>query len=43
MPQIALNLPAPNFELVNFKGETIRLADFRNRSIVLLVFNRGFT
>ncbi len=43
MPQVKLNQPAPDFTLQNFKGETIRLSDFKGTSNVLLVFNRGFT
>jgi len=42
MPKVALNTPAPDFTLGDYKGETIRLSDFRNKSNVLLVFNRGF-
>lgn len=42
MPQVSLNTPAPNFTLENFNGETVSLADFRSKSNVLLVFNRGF-
>jgi len=42
MPQISLNTSAPDFTLPNFQGETIRLSDFRDKSNVLLVFNRGF-
>jgi peroxiredoxin len=43
MPQISLNTLAPNFVLQNFQGETVRLSDFKGKSNVLLVFNRGFT
>lgn len=43
MPQVALNTPAPNFTLKNFRGEMIRLSDFLGKAHVLLVFNRGFT
>jgi len=43
MPQIALDLPAPNFKLEDFKSELIQLSDYKNRANVLLVFNRGFT
>jgi len=43
MPQIALDLPAPNFKLEDFEGEHIQLSDFKNLANVLLVFNRGFT
>ena len=43
MPQVALNTPAPNFTLPDFRGETIRLTDFLGKAHALLVFNRGFT
>ena len=43
MPQIALNTPAPNFILPNFQGQTVHLSDYKGKSNVLLVFNRGFT
>jgi peroxiredoxin len=43
MSQIKLNQAAPNFELQNFKGKTIRLSDYKNNKNVILVFNRGFT
>jgi len=42
MPKVSLNTPAPDFTLVDFHGETVRLSDFKGRSKVLLVFNRGF-
>ena len=42
MPKVALNTPAPDFTLQNFAGETVRLSDFRGKTNVLLVFNRGF-
>jgi peroxiredoxin len=42
MPKVSLNTPAPDFSLENFKGKTVSLSDFRGRSNVLLVFNRGF-
>jgi len=42
MPKVALNTPAPDFTLQDFSGETVRLSDFRSKSHVLLVFNRGF-
>ncbi len=41
MPQVALNVPAPDFELADYTGRTVRLSDFHGRN-VLLVFNRGF-
>ncbi len=43
MPKVTLNTPAPDFSLPDFQGETVRLLDFRGKSHVLLVFNRGFT
>jgi peroxiredoxin len=43
MPQIAINTPAPDFTLPDFKGETVRLTNFVGKAHVLLVFNRGFT
>lgn len=42
MSQIAINSPAPDFELPDFKGTPIRLSDQIGRTNVLLVFNRGF-
>jgi len=41
MSKVALNAPAPDFELADFTGKPVRLSDFRGRN-VLLVFNRGF-
>jgi peroxiredoxin len=43
MPKVSLNTPAPDFALKNFRGETVRLSDFKGQTNVLLVFNRGFT
>jgi peroxiredoxin len=42
MPQVTLNTPAPDFTLADFKGQPLRLADFRGKAYILLVFNRGF-
>ena len=42
MARVEINTPAPDFKLADFKGETVRLSDFRGRANVLLVFNRGF-
>jgi len=42
MPKVALNAPAPDFTLADFRGRPVRLADFRGKKQVLLVFNRGF-
>jgi peroxiredoxin len=41
MPKITLDAPAPDFELTDYTGKTVRLSDFRGRN-VFLVFNRGF-
>ena len=43
MPQVAIDLPAPDFELADHRGRVFRLSDLRGRENVLLVFNRGFT
>jgi len=42
MSRAALNKPAPDFTLEDFNGKTVRLSDYRGKSNVLLVFNRGF-
>ncbi len=42
MPKVSLNTPAPDFTLTNFTCQTVRLSDFRGKSHVVLVFNRGF-
>jgi len=42
MSRVELHTPAPDFTLADFRGETVRLADFKGRKNVLLVFNRGF-
>jgi len=42
MSSIALNAAAPDFALTDPSGREVRLSDFRDRTHVLLVFNRGF-
>ena len=42
MARVAINLPAPEFELQDFRGRPVRLSDYRGRRHVLLVFNRTF-
>ena len=41
MARVEIGTPAPDFELADLAGETVRLSDFRGRQPVLLVFNRG--
>ena len=42
MPKVSLDLPAPDFSLLDFKNKPVSLSDFKEKSNVLLVFNRGF-
>ena len=42
MSKVSLNTPAPDFELIDFRGQSFRLSDFHGQKQVLLVFNRGF-
>ena len=42
MPRVPLDVPAPDFELADYRGEAFHLADLRGERNVLLVFNRGF-
>jgi peroxiredoxin len=42
MPKAAIDKPAPDFTLADYRGEQVSLHDFKNRQNVLLVFNRGF-
>ena len=42
MPKVTLDLPAPDFSLSDFNNRSVRLSDFKGKSNVLLVFNRGF-
>lgn len=43
MSRVSLNQVAPDFSLPDYRGATVRLADFRDTKNVLLVFNRTFT
>lgn len=43
MPKVEINMPAPDFSLPDYGGQTVRLSDFRGKAAVVLVFNRGFT
>ena len=38
---IAINDVAPDFSLEDWKGQVVRLSDYRGKNVVL-VFNRGF-
>ena len=42
MARVTLNPLAPDFTLDDYPGRPVRLADFRGRQWVLVVFNRGF-
>jgi peroxiredoxin (alkyl hydroperoxide reductase subunit C) len=42
MPKVKLDAPATDFALNDFNDQPVRLADFRGRKNVVLVFNRGF-
>jgi peroxiredoxin len=42
VPKVAMNAPAPDFELADFTGTLFRLSQLRGLQNVLLVFNRGF-
>jgi peroxiredoxin len=42
MPKVQLNTLAPDFTLEDINDKSVRLADFRGRKNVVLVFNRGF-
>lgn len=40
--RVQVDQPAPDFSLKNADGQQIKLSGFKNKSNVLLVFNRGF-
>ncbi len=40
--RVQIDKPAPDFSLTDTKGKQVSLADFKNVSNILLVFNRGF-
>jgi peroxiredoxin len=42
MPRVALNQIAPDFSLIDYRGNVVSLADFRGQKLVLLIFNRTF-
>jgi peroxiredoxin len=43
MPRVSLDAVAPDFELGDYQGQTVRLSDYSGVKHVVLVFNRGFT
>ena len=43
MAKVAIDKPAPDFELKDFQGNRLRLSDYQGKKHVLLVLNRGFT
>jgi len=43
MSLVSLNLPAPDFTLLDVHGNPVTLSDFKGESHVILVLNRGFT
>ena len=42
MAQVEINMPAPDFELADFRARLVRLSQFKGSNHVYLVFNRGF-
>jgi peroxiredoxin len=40
--RVQIDQPAPDFSLKDADGQKIKLSDFRDKSNLLLVFNRGF-
>lgn len=43
MASVELKKQAPDFEMNDYKGNTIRLSDFKNKKAVLIVLNRGLS
>ena len=43
LARIQLDVAAPDFTLTDPHGSAVSLSSFRDRSHVVLVFNRGFT
>lgn len=43
MAKVELNKAAPDFEMDDYTGKTVRLSDYKNKKIVLIVLNRGLS
>ena len=43
MPRVELNVPAPDFTLLDFTGKKVTLSEYKGKSNVMVIFNRGFT
>lgn len=39
---IDLNHVAPDFEALDWKGNSFQLSEFKGKKLVFLIFNRGF-
>lgn len=42
MPGVEVNKQAPDFAMADFNGKEFRLSDYKGKSSVLIVLNRGF-
>lgn len=42
MASVEVNMNAPDFEIQDYKARRFKLSDFRGKSNVLIVLNRGF-
>jgi hypothetical protein len=40
--RVEINTTAPDFMLDDFRGQAVRLSDYRSKRHIVLVFNRGF-
>lgn len=41
--RVQINTLAPEFELTNYQGRTVKLSEYHGKKNVVLIFNRGFT
>lgn len=42
MSRVEVNRPAPDFEMKDYLGESLKLSNYQGKKNVLLVLNRGF-